>query len=89
MPFRNFLPPAGAQLTDVDFDNIMSRLAMEVLAEVSQQVTSYMRSVGVAPCPTPSVPPPSQFAEAGVESRKFGASSVDYRNQPPTKPDFA
>uniref|UniRef100_A0A914DAF6 Copine C-terminal domain-containing protein n=1 Tax=Acrobeloides nanus TaxID=290746 RepID=A0A914DAF6_9BILA len=54
VPFRNFL--TGAQM---DFSMVQAALAKEVLAEVPDQVTSYMKSKNIAPKP-PQNPTPEQ-----------------------------
>lgn len=51
VPFRNFIPPSGIFTQPEEAQQAKRRLAQEVLEEVPDQVTSYMRTHGIKPLP--------------------------------------
>uniref|UniRef100_A0A914D9Y8 Copine C-terminal domain-containing protein n=1 Tax=Acrobeloides nanus TaxID=290746 RepID=A0A914D9Y8_9BILA len=72
VPFRNFL--TGAQM---DFLMVQAALAKEVLAEVPDQVTSYMKSKNIAPKP-PQNPTPEQADGIYPSSLHPNPNSIPY-----------
>uniref|UniRef100_A0A914D0D3 Copine C-terminal domain-containing protein n=1 Tax=Acrobeloides nanus TaxID=290746 RepID=A0A914D0D3_9BILA len=97
VPFRNFL--TGAQN---DYSMVQAALAKEVLAEVPDQVTSYMKSKNIAPKP-PQNPTPEQadgiypnplnphsnpipYDQGSVDTARFSESSYQSSSSPYNTP---
>uniref|UniRef100_A0A914EL17 Copine C-terminal domain-containing protein n=1 Tax=Acrobeloides nanus TaxID=290746 RepID=A0A914EL17_9BILA len=72
VPFRNFL--TGAQM---EFSMAQAALAKEVLAEVPDQVTSYMKSKNIAPKP-PQDPTPEEADGIHPNSLHQNSNSIPY-----------
>ena len=53
MPFRDYVDRTGNHVLS------MARLARDVLAEIPDQLVSYMKSQGIRPRPPPAAPEPS------------------------------
>lgn len=68
VPFRNFMPSQVTSLSDYDREQIKARLAKEVLAEVPDQVTSYMKSKNI-PARPPQLIMPQDSIEMSESNR--------------------
>ncbi|KAK0410430.1 hypothetical protein QR680_005129 [Steinernema hermaphroditum] len=96
VPLREFLGKYG--LNGVYGPTAMARLAKEVLAEVPEQVTSYMNSMNIAPKvpkERQQMPPPDQLSKPTVDIPFVGSSNGNFypdisgiriAPQPPTAP---
>lgn len=76
VPFRNFIVRHGA-LTKAQQAHIESQLAKEVLAEVPEQVTSYMKSRGIAPKQPPPVSDHPTDGHSGLYPEANGIGQED------------
>uniref|UniRef100_A0A1I7S2X2 Copine-8 n=1 Tax=Bursaphelenchus xylophilus TaxID=6326 RepID=A0A1I7S2X2_BURXY len=82
VPFRDFFPPSGMPRSVLEADQIKRRLAEAVLEEVPDQVTSYMRMMGISPGPPILQLPPGEDILSFIPPPD--ASFI----QPPTNPSY-
>ncbi|KAI6174069.1 C2 domain protein [Aphelenchoides besseyi] len=85
VPFRQFMPSTGIH-SEIERENTQARLAKEVLAEVPDQVTSYMKSMNIAARPAPSVPPAYELESQTSQDYPSTYPSLNYDNQQTAPP---
>jgi len=83
VPFRNFMSQATVNLSEYDREQIKSRLAKEVLAEVPDQVTSYMKSHNIPARPSQFQSMPQESFDASTSGRTLPQAPQGYTEPPP------